>query len=60
MWSSPVMITSTTARAKEIDGGNYSFYYMYHGTRFESTDPLSMAHCDDHWSSRRRSPVNTP
>ena len=32
--------------AKEIDGANYSFYYMYHGTRFESTDPLSKDLCD--------------
>lgn len=32
--------------AKKIDGDNFSFYYMYHGTRFESTDPLSVAHCD--------------
>ena len=31
---------------KEIADGNFSFYYMYHGTRFESTDPLSVAHCD--------------
>ena len=29
-----------------IAGENYSFYYMYHGTRFESKDPLSMAHCE--------------
>lgn len=31
--------------AKKIADGNFSFYYMYHGTRFESTDPLSKDHC---------------
>lgn len=33
-------------KEKEIADGNFSFYYMYHGTRFESKDPLSVAHCD--------------
>ena len=32
--------------AKKIADGNFSFYYMQHGTRFKSTDPLSVAHCD--------------
>ena len=31
--------------AKKIADGNFSFYYMQHGTRFKSTDPLSKDHC---------------
>ena len=30
---------------KEIADANFSFYYMYHGTRFESLNPLSKDHC---------------
>ncbi len=32
-------------QAKEIADANFSFYYMYHGTRFESLNPLSKDHC---------------
>lgn len=32
-------------QAKEIADTNFSFYYMYHGTRFESLNPLSKDHC---------------